>query len=519
MAGAAQPDGGKRRDWTAGLFFGLVALWFADTLARSVIERIDEIWDGQRLAPVFAVYHGYSLYPEANDGPPVGYTYGPMSVVAYLPVVAAREPTAALLGAALMTLLYIFGPVFALVVVATRRGNGRIGAVGLGLLLFAILARNPALMYSTLSPVHDSVALGFGLLACLPLLGRETIGWGPMALSAALAVFAALAKQNAVFLAPTLTVYCLLAFGPRSALGYAVMLAGIGLASFLILSRIYGARTLIYYLFSIQSGMALEVHRLPDLSRRLLAIGSLPILLIGSLLYLRSAGNGVGRPATVRESLVANAWFLPFLIALGNLPIALMGAMKRGGDSNSLSFALYFLDAAAGCLVAESLARGVGPSPAYSRRAVKAVAALACSQWLLTQILAAQLPVALDWPKLRQRIAANPNQVAYDYARKHPGSAYFPWNSLAVLMAEGKLFATEDAITYSPPPGAGPSYLRQEGMLPRSADYVAFPPGFIASWGQNRALGEFPEHRRPVSVPGLEHFIIFSRGGPTGGTP
>ena len=521
MAGSGlpgRPDWERRRDWAAALYFGIIALWFADSLARTVIERIHEIWDGQRLAPVFAAYHGYSLYPKAGEGPPVGFTYGPMSVVAYLPVVAAPDPTTALLGAGMMTLGYIFGPVVALIAVATRRGTGRLGAVALGLLLFAILARNPSLVYSTLSPVHDAAALGLGLLACLPLLGREAIGRKSLALSATLAILAALAKQNAVFLLPSLSLYCLLAFGPRVGLGYMTLLGGIGLAFALALIRIYGAGTLGYYLFGIHAGMPVVLSRLADLSRRLLAMGSLPMLLIGALLYLRSGGNGGSRPpVTLRLRLARNPWLLPLLVALGNLPIAMMGAMKMGGDVNSMSYTLYFLAASASCFLGESLARGVGPSPEFGRRAVKAVAMLACAQWLMTQVVTAQAPIALEWAKLKRRIDANPNQVAYDYSRKHPGTAYFPWNSLAVLMAEGRLFATEDAITYSPPPGAGPSYLRQEGMLPRSPDYVAFPPQFIASWGQNKALEQFPEHRRPVNVPGLEHFIVFARGGPSGG--
>jgi hypothetical protein len=523
MAGSDGPDRPgevRRRDWTAALFFGLIAVWLLDSLARTVIERIYEIWDGQRLSPVFAAYHGYALYPKAGEGPPVGYTYGPMSVAAYLPAVAAPDPTWALLGAGVLTLVYIFGPVFALLVVATGRGVGRAGAVALGLLLFAVMARNPSLIYSMLSPVHDAVALGFGLLACLPLLGREGISRGHLALSATLAVMAALAKQNAVFLLPTLSLYCLVAFGPRVALGYVAMLGGIGLAFGLVLIRIYGASTLGYYLFGVQAGMPLELHRLPDLSYRLIAMGSLPMLVIGSVLYLRSAGSGEGRPAGVSSHRLArNPWALPLLVALGNLPIALMGAIKRGGDSNSLSYTLYYLAASAACLVGETQARGAGPSPEFGRRAVKALAAVACAQWLTTQILTAQVPIAFEWARLERRTAANPNRVAYDFARRHPGSAYFPWNTLAVLMAEGRLYASEDAILYTPPPGAGPSYLRQQGMLPRSPDLVAFPPGFIASWGQNAALNQFPDHRRPVNVPGLEGFIVFARGGPPGGAP
>ncbi len=516
MADLGTPDRGDpggRRGRVAGAFFGLVGLWYLDSFAQAMVERMSEIWDGQRLAPVFAAYRGYSLYPKAGGGPPVGYTYGPMTVLAYLPAVAASDPSGALLGAGVLTLAYTFGPVLALLLIGTRGGPGRAEGVALGLLVFAILARNPALVYSTMSPAHDAVALGFGLLACLPLVARESIGWRPLAFSAALAVLAVLAKQNALFILPSLTLSCAIAFGLRAGLAYAAFLGGIGLVLGLGLIRVYGAGTLAHYLFGVQGAMPLVVSRIPDLTGQLVAMAILPTLLIGSALYLRSAPGGTTRPpTTLRSRLALDPWALPLLVGLGNLPIALVGAMKMGGDTNSMSYTLYYLAAVASMLVAEGASRGFGPSPEQGRRAVRAVAALACTQWIVSQVVLAPTPIVLRWAVVARRLRENPNQVAYDYAKGHPGSAYFPWNALAVLMAEGKLYATEDAIVNNPPPGGGPHALGSEGMLPRSPDYVAFPPHFQAAWGKNAALGQFPDHRRAVRVPGLEEFIVFGRG-------
>jgi len=49
-------------------------------------------------------------------------------------------------------------------------------------------------------------------------------------------------------------------------------------------------------------------------------------------------------------------------------------------------------------------------------------------------------------------------------------------------------------------------------MLPRSPEYVVYPPLYNAEWGKFTALGQFPDHRRAVRVPGLEEFIVFGRG-------
>jgi len=515
MPGRGDPEG--RRDRLAAAFFGLVGLWYVDSFAQAMIERTHENMDGLRLAPVFAAYRGYSLYPKAGEGPPLGYTYGPMSVLAYLPAVAAPDPTAALLGAGVLTLVYSLGPVLALLLIRTRGGSGRPGAVALGMLLFAILARNPALVYTTMSPVHDAVALGFGLLACLPLIAREAVGWRPLALSAALAAIAVLAKQNASFILPSLTLYCVLAFGPRVGLGYAALLAGIGLALGLVLIRVYGAGTLVHYLFGVQAGMPVFPSRIPGLVRQLVIMSIMPLLLIGSGLYLGRAPGEDGRsPATLRGLLTRNPGALPLMVGVGNLPIAMLGTMKLGGDSNSLSYTIYYLTAVGSLLVAEAAAKGVGPSPEFGRRSVRAVAALACVPWISFQVASAPTPIAFGWAKVVRRLRENPNQVAFDYAKRNPGSAYFPWNDLAVLMAEGKLYATEDAILNIPPPGGGRHSLKAEGMLPGSPDYVVYPPQYHAEWGKFAALAEFPNYRRYVRVPGLEKFTVFARGAAAG---
>jgi len=517
MAESMKPDRkgvAGRLDRAGGAFFGLVGLWYLDSFLQATVERLNDVWDGQRLAPVFAAYRGYSIYPAAGAGPPVGYSYGPASVLAYLPAVAAPDPTAALLAAAALTLAYSLGPVLALLALGTRGGAARPAAVALGALLFAVLARNPALAYSTMSPVHDAVALGLGLAACLPLLGREAAGWRPLAGSAALAVAAALAKQNAAFLLPSLTLYCAAAFGVRAGLGFAAMAAGIGMAAGLALARAYGPANLFHYLFGVQGSMPMVTSRIPGLIRQVTAIAVMPTLLIGSILYLFSGPGATDRPAaTLRARLARSPWALPLLVGLGNLPIAMLGAMKMGGDSNSLSYTLYYLTAAAALAVAVAASRGPGPAPEFGRRAARAVAAMACVPWLTSQVIAAPAPLAFRWDQVARRLRENPNQRAYVFAKAHPGSAYFPWNTLAVLMAEGRLYITEDAIRNVPPPGGGPHPLGTAGFFPESPEFVVYPPQFLSEWGKFATLGHFTQHRRFVRLPGLEDFLVFARGG------
>ena len=37
-------------------------------------------------------------------------------------------------------------------------------------------------------------------------------------------------------------------------------------------------------------------------------------------------------------------------------------------------------------------------------------------------------------------VGQNDPQLAYEFAVRHPGEAYFPWHPLASLLAEGRLY-------------------------------------------------------------------------------
>ncbi len=512
----------KARFWdcAAAVFFVFIALWFIDHLAQSLLIRLHTVWDGQRLAPVFAVYDGYRLYPKAGEGPSVGYTYGPLSVLAYFPTVLASDPTSALLVSYGLTLVYSFGPVVALLALSAKGGVRRFGAVAVGVLVFGILTRNPSLSYSTTSPVHDAVALGLGLLACLSLLGCEDAGWGRLTLSATVAILAVAAKQNAVFALPTLALYTLVAFGRKNALRYVALLVGLGLVLTFVLVGLYRLGPLVHYLLTVQGSMGIVWQRFSELIRFAVYTSLLPLLLIGSALFLKSSPSEADTPPeSVRKRLAKNPWVLPFMICLGNVPISVLGALKAAGNSNALSYSFYFLAAAAASLVTQLIAQGVAVAPELGRRVGLTIAALATSQWLWVQFVSAPAPIPLRWSKALQELRTNPSQIAFEYAKRHPGSVYFPWNTLSVLMAEGRLDTSEDALLYIPPAAFNPADPNRGAVLPNDPEYIAFPPQYETALGQNAVLRRFPNYRRHVKVPGLDRFDVYARSDGRSRTP
>jgi hypothetical protein len=82
--------------------------------------------------------------------------------------------------------------------------------------------------------------------------------------------------------------------------------------------------------------------------------------------------------------------------------------------------------------------------PAAFRKLVRALAAVVIVYWPLQFVLVSGRFGEI-WSRIRN-IDDNQQEAVYDFARAHPGVIYFPWNNLATLLAEGKLYHFEWGI-------------------------------------------------------------------------
>ena len=92
-------------------------------------------------------------------------------------------------------------------------------------------------------------------------------------------------------------------------------------------------------------------------------------------------------------------------------------------------------------------------------------------------ILAHTLSSAVDIGRLPGRIfglKTSPEQQAYDYAKSHPGEAYFPWHPLASLMATGQLHHAGYCVWDWEITDIEISHERFRANLPSDFRYVAF---------------------------------------------
>jgi hypothetical protein len=237
-----------------------------------------------------------------------------------------------------------------------------------------------------------------------------------------------------------------------------------------------------------------------------LAIATLPMLcLIAFLVFLdwrmRETGPGSFR-AWVRE----NRWTVLLLCGLALAPLSVLGRAKVMGDENSF-YSVYCLLLAATVFLAETAVRHPRKSVAEMSVAIMMLAAL------VHATLAA--PVIKNAANLGH-VHAHEEQVAFEYARRHPGEAYFPWSQLASLQAEGKLYHCEMGVFERSLTGFAPTEAHFRAHLPERMGIVAFGPS-IRDEGQMTVLDYLPEFSRKVKVPELPGWTVFACGPATAG--
>jgi hypothetical protein len=106
-----------------------------------------------------------------------------------------------------------------------------------------------------------------------------------------------------------------------------------------------------------------------------------------------------------------------------------------------------------------------------------------------------------------ENLSKNPSQEAYEYAKRHPGEAYFPWNPISSLLAEGKLYHTTFGLWDRDLAGLKISDEHVRAYIPRNIKIMAFR----LSKTEDRRIGRFlPEFKRKVTVEGLPGWTVYA---------
>jgi hypothetical protein len=121
-------------------------------------------------------------------------------------------------------------------------------------------------------------------------------------------------------------------------------------------------------------------------------------------------------------------------------------------------------------------------------------------------LLASGMPMRFTWQEIALMQRTPPAVEAYKYDKQHPGEVYFPSNSVATYLAEGKFYETDWGILNLAVAGQS---LRREDVfryLPTQAEYLAVPKGFLPLYFLTPLI---TPHLIAAQVPGLENFSVY----------
>jgi hypothetical protein len=449
-----------------------------------------------RLAPTFALTHGYHVYYPPDSGPVLSTIYGPVTVLAYLPATLAATPTNAILIGTLLTLFVFYTTTFLVIRAAAAKTWMKWWQL-FGLMVGVIWLVGP--VERTTAHIHaDAPALVFAALAAMfamrqPLRFNK---WNAV-LAAFFGVLSVFAKQNMAPLALGLVVWFALRAGWKGASIFAAATAIFSTLMLAIAGTLMGGIAALYF-----NCVYMPLHQpfdktlfFPTVMQ--LAITSLALLLIPTARLLQAWTQS---QENLREFLIVQR--TPLLIVLGVLmiPASILGRMKLGGNENSMGLSLFFFVLA---LLAEIAAL-------RNRSLADILSANEIKLWTLPLLIVCLIGLGSALSVSLRPSPASPIRQAFEYSRQHPGKVYFPQFPLAQLMAEGKLYHFSWGLTDRRNAGVPVSDEHFQANLPPHAEVIAITglvPQFEADMTARQ--GSRIEHFEDAAqLPQFEFFAV-----------
>lgn len=405
-------------------------------------------WSACRLTAAVRLALGLPLYTPVGGTAVNDWIYGPVGAIAYTPAALASSPLPALQIAAALNALYFLLPAIVVFLAPLRQPATHIwGAIGLVFSVAALLA--PFGTWSGAAVLHvDVVTVALGVLSCVALARHDHLP-----LAAGLAVLSVWTKQTGIALLPAQLAWVAFVHGRRRMFTYAFWLGGLGLAITGIFLGWFGFDTLWHDLVVIPGRHALEWERLGAITFDFLVAASwtLPVAWL-AWKHRPPAPNPDQRLAGL----------LLFAAAV-LLPLGLLSALKHGSGQNSLHSISYAILGATLVLVQ------LAATPARVTR----FAGIGLLSGLIL-VLAIDVDRVLRFGHLTRPEPGRQHEEAYEFARAHPGQAYFPWNTLATLMAEGRNDPFEYGYHDWKLAGSAPSPEALRASLPDSLTFIIY---------------------------------------------
>jgi hypothetical protein len=496
-------------DWTDLFIAALTStalLFFSGLIVKRILFSALECWGPAWLAWPVSLKYGYQLYYTADTGPVTSIIYPPLRAFIYLPVTLLSSPAPAIILSAFIDACFYFMPIY-LLHIRKNLSNTR-------KLLFAHYAFASFCLFTFISQVLnrfvDAVPLGIAAAACAILYYRKhKDSILSLLLSATFSVLAVWSKQTMVPLLVALPIYVLLADGYRCFKRYVLCLFVSGVVISVLLLWISGPRNLFFYIFTLPYNCPWKYH-----SNRVVALFISFLYLIKEsfvfvvLLIFYSWGRFLvsnNIPNKLNKWLNDNRWAMLVIISLFMIPTSVLGRVKEYSGFNTLAPTVYFLVAALSLALMESISSLPSPCIRLRQRFAKLLPAI-----LITVFICVKIPEFCDIRTILYKLSGRDNyqNVAYEYAKRHPGEAYFPYHPLPSLMAEGKLYHFEFGLHDRDQMKFPVSYEHFKAHIPADMQLIAFPSDYAAPYFTMKYLPEFSQRATIDELPG---WIVYTR--------
>jgi hypothetical protein len=468
----------------------LVCISILAGLVAGVLRSVAQWdWNDVRLARGIALWYGYSLYPGRDSTVPIiGTMHGPLPHLLYGCLAFLKDPTFALIAGCTLSALLYFGAVFWL----HLRSGGILAALYGFCACTALLLASRAATDSAFKVHVDACAIFCTVLAAGILMRAGPLRPAALTMSAVFIMLAVACKQTMAPSALALPCFVWMTDGrPAFARYFAVQIAAAAAIFAAMLAIFRPARDLLFNTFTLAADQPRTASVVPRTLEGLvqirsdLAVIAAPLLFLIAMLALSPAGT--------REKLAQHRWLVFLWMAAFQLPIELRAWSTEGGWLNHLGVITLLV----------SLATTVGLVGLWKSDVPWTAVA---SRALLIGILLAHLPLPLTIRGDIQAVRSSATQVAYDYARQHPGKTYFPVNPLAALLAEGRLTHLDSALYDREIAGFPINSQQLAAGLPARCQLVAFPPRHAP---RAAILRELVKGQPPVQEPGLEGWSVY----------
>ena len=214
----------------------------------------------------------------------------------------------------------------------------------------------------------------------------------------------------------------------------------------------------------------------------------------------------------IRRRLVENPWLQFVLMAIASAPTSFLNRIEVGGYLNNYAPTLYFLAMGMISLLLEW-------HGANRRLGLETLNALLTSSMLL--LVLSPMTVCEDYFQVFgvvHRPSKNPHEVASRYSRRHPGTAYFPWNTLSTLLGERKSYHFEYGLVDRELTGYPVTEPHFRQHLPDQLRYVCVPPHYKGLGEQfEKTMKYLPEFARRVEIEERPGWTCYERARVSGG--